>query len=74
MTISFIFFVHYIHNFQDNPYKVISPVLINELYISTTPSINSINFYFKRGASLTKELNPELFELEPEEIHLDLEI
>lgn len=45
-----------------------------KLYISATPSKNTINFYFNRGASLTKELNPELFELEPEDIHLDLEI
>jgi predicted N-acetyltransferase YhbS len=45
-----------------------------KLYISATPSKNTINFYFNRGAFLTKELNSELFELEPEDIHLDLEL
>ncbi|MFX0010302.1 MAG: GNAT family N-acetyltransferase [Candidatus Hermodarchaeota archaeon] len=45
-----------------------------KLYISATPSKNTINFYFNRGASLTKELNPKLFELEPEDIHLDIDI
>ena len=45
-----------------------------KLYISATPSKNTIDFYLRRGAYLTKELNSELFDLEPEDIHLDLEI
>jgi GNAT superfamily N-acetyltransferase len=45
-----------------------------KLYVSATPSKNTVDFYLNRGACLTKELNSELFELEPEDIHLDLNI
>jgi predicted N-acetyltransferase YhbS len=40
------------------------------LYISATPSKNTIDFYVSFGASPTKELDPELFALEPDDIHL----
>lgn len=43
-----------------------------KLYISATPSKNTINFYLGLGCQLTPELIPELFELEPEDIHLQL--
>lgn len=43
----------------------------HKLYISATPSENTINFYIKRGCLVTKEVNRELFELEPEDIHLE---
>lgn len=43
-----------------------------KLYISATPSENTINFYLKNGAQLTQELDQELFELEPKDIHLEL--
>ncbi|MHA2430843.1 MAG: GNAT family N-acetyltransferase [Promethearchaeota archaeon] len=43
-----------------------------KLYISATPSKNTIDFYMHMGCELTKELNPELYELEPDDIHLDL--
>ncbi len=42
-----------------------------KLYISATPSENTINFYLKQGCSVTKEPDPQLFELEPEDIHLE---
>lgn len=45
-----------------------------KLYISATPSKNTIDFYLHRGAYLTNELNSELFGLEPEDIHLDLDV
>lgn len=41
------------------------------LYISATPSRNTIDFYLKRGCRLTAEPDPELFALEPEDIHLE---
>ncbi len=44
------------------------------LYISATPSENTINFYLRLGCRVTQELNPELFELEPEDIHLEYHI
>jgi predicted N-acetyltransferase YhbS len=44
------------------------------LYISATPSENTIDFYLQRGSVVTAEPDPELFELEPEDIHLECEI
>lgn len=45
-----------------------------KLYISATPSKNTVDFYIKRGALLVEELNSELFKLEPEDIHLELKL
>lgn len=45
-----------------------------KLYISATPSENTINFYFSMGCVLAKELDEELFELEPYDIHLELDL
>ena len=42
------------------------------LYVSATPSENTINFYLRRGCRVAAELDPELFALEPEDIHLEL--
>lgn len=42
------------------------------LYISATPSENTIDFYRRRGCRVTEEVDPKLFELEPEDIHLEL--
>jgi predicted N-acetyltransferase YhbS len=42
------------------------------LYISATPSENTVRFYQSLGCRLAKEVNPELFALEPEDIHLEL--
>jgi predicted N-acetyltransferase YhbS len=43
------------------------------LYVSATPSENTVNFYFRLGCAIAREPNPELVELEPEDIHLDLQ-
>ena len=43
-----------------------------KLYISATPSQKTINFYLSMGCELTSEVHPRLFELEPEDIHLQL--
>ncbi len=42
------------------------------LYISATPSRNTIGFYFHMGCRLVSEVNQELFCLEPQDIHLEL--
>jgi len=42
-----------------------------KLYISATPSENTINFYMRQGCVLAPEIDPELFALEPEDIHLE---
>ena len=42
------------------------------LYISATPSKNTIGFYLHMGCRLAFEVNQELFRLEPKDIHLEL--
>lgn len=44
------------------------------LYISATPSENTVRFYLRRGARVTDEVDADLFRLEPEDIHLELDI
>ncbi|HEY3473688.1 MAG TPA: GNAT family N-acetyltransferase [Anaerolineales bacterium] len=44
------------------------------LYISATPSENTVNYYLGLGCVLAMELNAELLALEPEDIHLEYEI
>jgi len=41
------------------------------LYISATPSENTIRFYFGQGSTLLSTPDPKLFEREPEDIHLE---
>ncbi len=41
------------------------------LYISATPSENTINFYLRLGCVVTEFPDRVLFELEPEDIHLE---
>lgn len=41
------------------------------LYISATPSRNTIHFYQSLGCTLIDDPDPELYELEPEDIHLE---
>ncbi|MHA2497744.1 MAG: GNAT family N-acetyltransferase [Candidatus Hodarchaeales archaeon] len=45
-----------------------------KLYVSATPSQNTVDFYLKRGFQLAKEVDPHLFALEPEDIHMELEL
>ena len=44
------------------------------LYISATRSENTVNFYMRLGCTLVKEPDPELFVLEPVDIHLEMKI
>jgi predicted N-acetyltransferase YhbS len=44
------------------------------LYISATPSENTVRFYLRLGARLTDDVDAALFELEPEDIHLEFDI
>jgi predicted N-acetyltransferase YhbS len=41
------------------------------LYISATPSQNTVDFYLRLGCLVTADPDPELFALEPEDIHLE---
>jgi predicted N-acetyltransferase YhbS len=40
------------------------------LYVAATPSENTVNFYLHLGCEVTGDIDQELFELEPEDIHL----
>jgi predicted N-acetyltransferase YhbS len=42
------------------------------LYVSATPSKHTVEFYMSCGAKLAEELDPELFKMEPKDIHLEL--
>ena len=44
------------------------------LYISATPSENTVRFYLRRGCRLSDDVDPVLFAREPEDIHLELDI
>lgn len=44
------------------------------LYISATPSKHTVEFYMGCGARLVDEVDPELFKMEPEDIHLELSL
>jgi predicted N-acetyltransferase YhbS len=41
------------------------------LYVSATPSKNTIDFYLHMGCRLASEVNPKLYDLEPKDIHLE---
>jgi predicted N-acetyltransferase YhbS len=45
-----------------------------KIYISATPSENTIKFYLGQGCVMAQEPDQELFELEPEDIHLVYEL
>jgi predicted N-acetyltransferase YhbS len=42
-----------------------------KLYVSSTPSENTVRFYLKLGCTLSPDIDPELFEREPDDIHLE---
>ena len=40
------------------------------LYVSATPSESAVKFYQSQGFELARKVNPELYALEPEDIHM----
>ena len=74
-------FLHVDHNYRD---KGLGTKLMNfvikkakklgakKLYISATPSKHTVDFYMGLGCKLASEINQELFQLEPDDIHLEL--
>ena len=46
----------------------------HQLYVSATPSESAVGFYLSQGFKLAKRVHPELYELEPEDIHLILDL
>ncbi|HEX9261430.1 MAG TPA: GNAT family N-acetyltransferase [Candidatus Bathyarchaeia archaeon] len=45
---------------------------VKRLFISATPSKNTIGFYSHMGCKLVSKVNPKLYVLEPTDIHLEL--
>lgn len=41
-----------------------------EMVVSATPSLNTVRFYLRRGFTPMAEPLPELYELEPEDVHM----
>ncbi|RWU10339.1 GNAT family N-acetyltransferase [Pedobacter chitinilyticus] len=54
--------------------KIATTFGAEKLYISATPTKATVDFYLKEGASLVEEIDEELFELEPFDIHLELKV
>lgn len=42
-----------------------------QIYVSATPSENTVDFYMRLGAAVTKEPDPGLLALEPGDIHME---
>jgi GNAT superfamily N-acetyltransferase len=45
-----------------------------QLYVSATPTENTVNFYLGIGFKVTEQVEPELFEKEPEDIHMEFDL
>ncbi|WP_199758354.1 GNAT family N-acetyltransferase [Flavobacterium microcysteis] len=45
-----------------------------KLYISATPTKATVDFYRNEGAVIAKEIDSDLFKLEPLDIHLELDL
>jgi len=46
----------------------------SQLYISATESESAVGFYLSQGAKLAEKVDQELYALEPEDIHLTLDL
>jgi ribosomal protein S18 acetylase RimI-like enzyme len=44
------------------------------MYVSSIPSSSAVDFYLAQGCKLAEEPDPELYALEPEDIHLILDL
>jgi predicted N-acetyltransferase YhbS len=44
------------------------------LYVSSTPSKSAVEFYLHLGCRVTDEVDPQLFALEPDDIHMEYDL
>ena len=44
------------------------------LYVSATPTKRTIDFYIRMGCTLARKSDPKLYDLEPEDVHLEYHI
>jgi GNAT superfamily N-acetyltransferase len=54
--------------------KIAREVGARRMYVSSTPSSSAVGFYLAQGCKLAIEADPELYALEPEDIHLILDL
>ena len=45
-----------------------------QIYVSAIPSSSAVGFYLTQGCRLAEKVDPELYALEPEDIHLILDL
>ena len=45
-----------------------------QLYISATPSENTVRFYLALGCRVTEDVDEALFKLEPKDIHMEFDV
>ena len=73
-------FLHISNSYRDNGHgrRLFNAAAIEarrrgaeRLYISATPSEHTVNFYLRLGCTVAAEPDPGLWELEPEDIHLE---
>lgn len=57
-------------HFFDEIVKMAHQTGATQLYVSATPSESAVGFYTSRGFVWTQTPHPELFALEPEDIHM----
>ena len=43
---------------------------VSRMYVSATPTGSAVGFYLSRGCNLADPVHPDLYELEPDDIHL----
>lgn len=60
------------HNLIEKSKVIARQFGATKLYISATPSKNTVDFYLKHHASLVEEVDEELFAMEPNDIHLEI--
>ena len=58
----------------DHVKKIAKELGAKSLYVSATESYNTVNFYMKRGFKLAKKVDERLYEKEPMDIHMEMEI
>ena len=47
---------------------------VHHMYVSAVPSESALGFYLAQGCRLAESVDPELYALEPEDIHLILDL
>ena len=59
---------------MENAREIARDVGAVQMYISSIPSSSAVGFYLAQGSRLVEEPDPELYALEPEDIHLVLDL